>query len=214
MVVPPAGPRTGKLVQVGPIADNGFPSWYRDSRNVRLQPCLTLDDPLCPVLADEVPDYDAPISYPGNFPGEFFYQLAGASLTLTNGVQADIGMDLEGAWATEEVVEGDQMVFGRVRIRFDAPAGERYRMTHPYGIDDIVATDRGINMTEDMGRHRCVRPGDEQPDRTIPRLGPGGCPGRAGRNASVTRVWTTRSSAARTTPTSSGSSASTRPPAR
>ena len=151
VVVPPAGPRTGKLVQVGPIADHGFPSWYRDSRNVRLEPCLTLDDPLCPVLADEVPDPDAPISYPDNFPGEFFYQLAGASLTLTNGVQADIGMDLEGAWATEEVVEGDQMVFGRVRIRFDAPAGERYRITHPYGIDDIVATDRGINMTEDIG---------------------------------------------------------------
>jgi hypothetical protein len=24
-------------------------------------------------------------------------------------------------------------------------------MTHPYGIDDIVATDRGVNMTEDTG---------------------------------------------------------------
>ncbi|OJF09749.1 hypothetical protein [Couchioplanes caeruleus] len=35
------------------------------------------------------------------------------------------------------------MVFGRIRIRirFDAPAGERYRITHPYGIDDIDADD-------------------------------------------------------------------------
>jgi hypothetical protein len=151
VVVTPDTPRTGRLVQAGPIADHGFPSWYRDSRGVRLEPCLTLEDPLCPALPDEVPNPDAPISYPDNFPGEFFYQLAGANLTLLNGVQATIGMDLEGAWATEQVVEGDQMVFGRVRIRFDATEGTRYRITHPYGIDDIVATDRGVNMTEDIG---------------------------------------------------------------
>jgi hypothetical protein len=48
-------------------------------------------------------------------------------------------MDLEAAFANGDVVPGDQMVFGRVRIRFDAPAGERYRIVHPYGIDDIVA---------------------------------------------------------------------------
>ena len=151
VAVTPATPRGGKLVQVGPIADHGFPSWYRDSRGVRLEPCLTLEDPLCAALPDEVPNPDAPISYPDNFPGEFFYQLAGAELTLTNGVDASIGMDLEGAWATEQVVDGDQMVFGRVRIRFDAAEGERYRITHPYGIDDIVASDRGVNMTEDIG---------------------------------------------------------------
>jgi hypothetical protein len=116
-----------------------------------LEACTTLDDPLCSTLPDEVPNPDAPVSYPDNFPGEFFYQLAGASMTMTNGVDAEIGMDLEGAWAAEEVRPGDQMVFGRVRIRFDAVEGERYRITHPYGIDDLVADDRGINMTEDIG---------------------------------------------------------------
>jgi hypothetical protein len=151
VAVTPADPRDGKLVQVGPVAEHGFPSWYRDSRGVRLEACTTLDDPLCSTLADEVPNPDQPVSYPDNFPGEFFYQLAGAALTMTNGVDAEIGMDLEGAWAAEEVKEGDQMVFGRVRIRFDATAGERYRITHPYGIDDIVADDRGVNMTEDIG---------------------------------------------------------------
>jgi hypothetical protein len=151
VAITPPDPRDGKLVQVGPIADHGFPAWYRDSNGIRLEACTTLDDPLCSTLPDEVPNPDVPVSYPDNFPGEFFYQLAGAEMTMTNGVDASIGLDLEGAWAAEEVRDGDQMVFGRVRIRFDAVEGERYRITHPYGIDDIVADDRGVNMTEDIG---------------------------------------------------------------
>jgi hypothetical protein len=151
VAITPATPRAGKLAQVGPLAEHGFPSWYRDSSNVRLEACVTLEDALCPAPADAVPDPEAPISFPDNFPDEFFYQLAGATVTLTNGVRATVGLDLEGAFANGDPAPGDQMVFGRVRIRFDAPAGERYRITHPYGIDDIVATDRGINMTEDTG---------------------------------------------------------------
>lgn len=151
VVVQPATPRTGRLVQVGPLAEHGFPAWYRDSNGLRLEACVTLDDPLCSTLPDEVPHPELPVSYPDNFPGEFFYQLAGTALTLTNGVQATVGLDVEGAWANEEVVDGDQMVFGRVRIRFAAPAGQRFRITHPYGIDDLTATDRGISMTEDIG---------------------------------------------------------------
>jgi hypothetical protein len=149
--VVPATPRAGKLTQVGPIAEHGFPAWYRDSNNVRLEACVTLDDPLCPALADEVPDPEQPVSFPDNFPGEFFYQLDGATTTLTSGARAVIGLDLEGAFANGGVVDGDQIVFGRVRIRFAAPIGERYRITHPYGVDDIVATDKGVNMTEDIG---------------------------------------------------------------
>jgi hypothetical protein len=151
VAVSPPTRRTGNLAQVGPVGEHGFPVWYRDSNGIRLEACTTLDDPLCSTLPDEVPDPETPVSYPDNFPGEFFYQLAGASVPLPNGVVASVGLDLEGAWAAEEVRDGDQMVFGRVRIRFDAPEGNRYRITHPYGIDDIVATDRGVNMTEDIG---------------------------------------------------------------
>ncbi|GGJ86948.1 hypothetical protein GCM10010123_15660 [Pilimelia anulata] len=149
--VPPGSPRAGSLIEVGPIAEHGFPSWYRDSAGLRLEPCLSPADALCPVPTEELPDPEAPVSYPDNFPGEFFYQLAGASLALSTGADATIGMDLEGAWAAERVNPGDEMVFGRVRIRFDAVEGEKYRITHPYGVDEIVADDRGVNMTEDIG---------------------------------------------------------------
>ncbi len=142
--------RSGRLVQVGPIAEHGFPAWYRDSNGVRLEACTTLDDPLCSTLPDEVPDPDAPVSYPANFPGEFFYQLAGAELAGP-GVDLTIGMDLEGAWAAEEVIEGDQMVFGRVRVRDKAIADGEYRVTHPYGVDQFVVDGDGINYTQDIG---------------------------------------------------------------
>jgi hypothetical protein len=147
----PGTPRTGSLVQVGPLADNGFPAWYRDSNGVRLEACTTVDDPLCAVLPDTLADPNAPVSWPNNFPDEFFYQLGAASVPLSTGATANIGLDLEGAFATGPVIDGDQMVFGRVRIRFPAPAGEKYRITHPYGVDEIVANDRGVNMTEDIG---------------------------------------------------------------
>lgn len=143
------------LTKVGPIADNGFPTWYKDSTGLRLEPCVTLDDPLCSALPDEVPDPAAPIVWPTNYPGEFFYQLAGAALTTTTGVEVGIGMDLEGAFANEVPREGDQMVFGRIRIRAreGIADGETWRVTHPYGMDlfeDITGAD-GINMTEDIG---------------------------------------------------------------
>ena len=142
--------RDGRLTQVGAVAEHGFPAWYRDSNGLRLEACTTLDDPLCATLPDEVPDPDAPVSYPGNFPGEFFYQLAGATLTGP-GVDLSIGMDLEGAWANEEVVDGDQMVFGRIRIRDKDIADGTYRITHPYGVDEFTADGSGINYTQDIG---------------------------------------------------------------
>ncbi|MDQ1650917.1 MAG: hypothetical protein QOI35_117 [Cryptosporangiaceae bacterium] len=151
-VITPSAPRVGSLVQVGPLADGGFPAWYRDSNNVRLEACLTQDDPLCPTPPGSVPNPNAPVSFPGNFPDELFYQLAGATVTMSNGVQATIGMDLEGAFATGAVIDGDQMVFGRIRIRFNAPAGEKFRIIHPYGVDEIVADAvKGVNMTQDVG---------------------------------------------------------------
>lgn len=151
-VMDPGSPRQGSLTQVGPIADNGFPAWYRDSNGLRLEACVTMDDPLCAVTADTVPDPDAPISFPDNFPDEMFYQLASGELTTTSGVDVIVVMDLEGAFSTA-VQQGDQMVFGRIRIRAKgAPDGVTWRITHPYGVDQFTTSGGdGINMTEDIG---------------------------------------------------------------
>src|SRR3954470_23543005 len=151
-VVTPSTPRNGSLVQVGPIADNGFPTWYRDSNGIRLEACQTLDDPNCAALPDAVPNPIAPISFPDNFPDEFFYQLASASLTAGTAGTVDVGMDLEGAFGAGAPKDGDQVVFGRVRIRAKTAANGEYRITHPYGVDELTATGgTGINSTEDVG---------------------------------------------------------------
>jgi hypothetical protein len=153
-VVDPGTPRQGRLVEVGPISpETGFPTWYRDSNGIRLEACYTLEDPLCSALPDEIPNPEAPISFPDNFPGEFFYQMASAELPTSAGPDVLVVMDLEAAFAQEEAREGDQMVFGRVRIRAkDVPDGQTWRVTHPYGIDQFTTSGGdGINMTEDIG---------------------------------------------------------------
>ena len=151
-VVQPSTARSGSLTQVGPVADHGFPSWYRDSNGIRLEGCWQTGDPMCVPLPDEIPDPDAPTSYPDNFPGEHFYQMADASLPAGVAGTVDVVMNLEGAYAADEVKAGDEMVFGRIRIRAKDATNGTYRITHPYGIDQFTVTDgAGINMTEDIG---------------------------------------------------------------
>ncbi len=153
-VVPPT-PRTGSLVEVGPVSsENGFPTWYRD-RNAdgatsRLELCLPLGDVPDPFCAPPV--NTLPLSYPDNFPDENFYQMASGEIA-TGGVNILVEMNLEGAYATGPVIAGDEMVFGRIRMRDKAvPDGTTWRITHPYGIDEITAEGgRGINFTQDVG---------------------------------------------------------------
>ena len=152
VVVQPSTPRGGSLVQVGPIADHGFPTWYRDSNGVRLEGCWQTGDPLCEPLPDEIPNPDVPSSYPDNFPNEHFYQMADASLAAGAAGTVDVIMNLEGAWAAEQVRDGDQMVFGRVRILARDAANGTYRVTHPYGVDEFTVSDgTGIRFVEDIG---------------------------------------------------------------
>lgn len=151
--------RGPNLKQVGPINEsNGFPLWYKDSNNVKLELCLDDDDPLC-ALVPEGGDFNAdlPITFPNNYPGEAFYQLAGAGMDNANGGNASATFALEATFNNETPAAGDQTVFGRVRFRVDnLTVGETYRITHPYGVDEFIAeasnTGTGeINYTEDVG---------------------------------------------------------------
>jgi hypothetical protein len=146
------------LTKVGPVSeDHGFPIWYKDSNGLRLELCVDATDPLCDVPTDEMPFPDQAVSFPENFPGESFYMLAGAELETASGERARAGFQLEAAFAQEEVIDGDQIVFGRVRFRVDGiQTGAEYVITHPYGEDTFKAADDGegvgeINYTQDIG---------------------------------------------------------------
>jgi hypothetical protein len=160
VIVPPTA-RSGSLIQVGPVSsENGFPVWYRDKdasgATSRLEVCLPvaplLSDPFCAPPA--LPDPAAPMVYPTNYPDEMFYQMASAEITTATS-DVLVEMNLEGAYANGPVIAGDEMVFGRIRIRdrkSNYTPGTTWRVTHPYGIDEIVADDRGqMNMTQDVG---------------------------------------------------------------
>ena len=144
------------LVAVGPVNPaNGFPDWYRDTNGVELAPCIDPKDPNCGG-ALEIPDAEAPVSFPDNFPGEFFYQAANADgLTSAggNGVLAEFA--IEGTFAADEVKAGDQMVFARIRYRIDAglEPDTDYKITHPYGTDTVHTEPgaTGFFVTQDVG---------------------------------------------------------------
>ena len=144
-----------KLLAVGPTSpDNGFPVWYKDSNNLSLGLCLDDTNPFCNLGAAGVPDITQPVSFPDNFPPETFYQLAQSILTLPGGGTAVLNDNLEAAFTTPNAVPGQQITFGRVRIRMTTPSLGTYTITHPYGVDKFTVTDtatRNINFTEDVG---------------------------------------------------------------
>ena len=149
------------LVTVGPVnPSNGFPDWYRDTNGVDLAPCNDPQDKFCGG-AVTAPDNTAPITFPDNFPDEFFYQSADADgLTSAGGNTVLAAFDLEGAFANGGPAAGDQIVFSRIRYRINdgLKPDTDYKITHPYGTD-TVHTDPGATgffVTQDVG----VTPGD------------------------------------------------------
>jgi hypothetical protein len=157
VVLDPPG-RQGSLVSFGPLMDNGFPTSYKDSHAVRLEACITADDPLCAAAAGPTYNPDLPLSFPTNFPDEFFYQLASAVVSPNQANPTEkllVETNLEGAFLNGNPAPGDQMVFARVRIKdVDVPNGTVWRITHPYGVDEITAGENGkagINVTADVG---------------------------------------------------------------
>jgi hypothetical protein len=144
------------LRAVGPTDPvHGFPLWYEDADGVRLELGLDPTDPNLPAL--ELPTPGAPVSFPDNFPDEAFYFLAEAEMLVggpAGGARARLILALEAAFGgTGAVLDGQQMVFGRVRLRIDdVEPGATYTATHPYGVISGEADERGrVFETEDIG---------------------------------------------------------------
>lgn len=145
----PAAPRR----EVGPIdIRHGFPLWYQDEAALRLGLCLDANG-LC---FEPLPDPAQPPSVTDesvNFPAETFWWAAEASIPRSIGGKVQLVLAMEAAFTTEEPTVGEQISFGRVRIRMDKlRPGNTYKVTHPYGVDTLVADEFGaVRMSEDIG---------------------------------------------------------------
>ncbi|MGY2187797.1 hypothetical protein D3C81_334110 [compost metagenome] len=157
-------------VDPGPYvpATGGFASWYQDTHGRTLDLCLTKavssrvpgvpGTPSYMCLLGAVPgvfDDTQPIVFPTNFPDEaFWFTGDGSIVDAARGIDLTYVSAVEAAFAAEEPKEGDQVSFGRIRIRVDVPTAGVYTITHPYGVDifDVPAGGRrAINMTRDIG---------------------------------------------------------------
>ena len=149
---------TEHLATAGPTHPvHGFPLWFGDSNQLRLE--LVLEpDRQAPALEDR-PRPTKPLQFPDNFPGEAFYFLAEARLSVAAtgqpGGRARVTMALEAAFGgAGEPAPGQQITFARVRVRMDGVnPGDSYKVVHPYGVIERCEADgRGrVDYTEDLG---------------------------------------------------------------
>src|SRR4051812_4371902 len=158
----PAAAGNPGLAQVGPVAKNGFPAWYKDKNGTRLEPCLDIADPMC--IMGALPQADQPVTkddVTGNFPDEFFYQSADSGIANVGApdAQGKLGKalavtSLEGAFAADPA-PGGEMVFARLRLRVTSGlrGDTNYLFVHPYG-ERTIKTDPNTDnlfVTEDLG---------------------------------------------------------------
>lgn len=141
----------------------GFPSYYGDNNGVRLEGCYDLgnpQDPNCVVLADAGYNPANPLSFPGNFPTEFFYGLADSDLLTVPadascggaGGTAQLRLALEGTFATGTVLAGQQTEFARIRYNITGLcANTSYVLVNPYRTDTLTSDGTGrIRSTVDV----------------------------------------------------------------
>jgi hypothetical protein len=146
------------LVEVGPVHTlHGFPIWYQDSTGLQLELCTDPNDAMC--AADSV-DPNFPFSQEIGFGAEAFWWLAEAEIenALGPGLDALLGLALEATWGGEHEIEpGNQIAFGRVRIRIDVAAPGDYTVIHPFGTytqtisQNEIGDGREIDFTADIG---------------------------------------------------------------
>jgi len=141
-------------------ANNKYPLWYQDATGLRVAPCLEGADPQCVLPpAGAEPNFNPalPTHFSDNFPTEFFYHLADSDHLATPGCRSSkpgaalLRMAVEGAFAPPTVVPtaGQQVVFGRVRVRVTSGLcpNAPYTFTYPYGQITITANSAGAIPT-------------------------------------------------------------------
>ncbi|HEX2728592.1 MAG TPA: hypothetical protein VHM16_02490 [Rubrobacteraceae bacterium] len=132
---------------------NGFPLWYQDANGRRLDLCLDegvdagglcltgLNNPAAPPTIDNFADVEA------------FYWVGDAGIERRAGGLARLRLAAEAAFANDPAADGDQITFGRVRVRIDnLRPNTVYTITYPYGVMKLRSDGTGvINVTRDIG---------------------------------------------------------------
>ena len=153
------------LAAVGAISPaNPFPRWYTDRGGLQLGACLDTTNPpdACALIAGgALPNPAAPVSFPGNFPGEVFYwrttvDIAGVGGNAAN--RARLVLSTQGGFGGPTLTPADGAaaagVFARSRLRVDGGLvpGATYTFTGPFGVRSLVADAAGtVNFTVDEG---------------------------------------------------------------
>jgi hypothetical protein len=157
------GSNANPAVSASVDSSNGFPQWYGDGTGVRLGTCLNPADANCVVLPDAGFTTTKPVSFPTNFPSEFFYGLADSEAINLPGCggsaagTALMRVALEGSFAAGTPAAGQQTTFGRLRISATGGlcAGAQYLFVTPYGPVPFTANAAGgiarTVGTEDIG---------------------------------------------------------------
>ncbi len=160
---------------VSPTIDkaSGFPAWYEDNAGNRVVACTDANDPNCGLAAEGAPggvpagplsfDPNAPLTVPANFPDEFFYSSATSDNITTPGCdgtapgRAFVTLALEGAFLNGSPVSGQQMTFGRIRVRVSSGLcpNTTYTFKEPFGTVQRTTDGAGAivpnNGTTDVG---------------------------------------------------------------
>jgi hypothetical protein len=115
-------PAHAALTATGPVVPrHGFPEYYQDASGLRLALCVENDDPFCTSTAPNAgPATVSSDPAQMNFPDETFYWSADALIDKrTVGVRARLVLAQEAAFVNDAAAAGEQVTFGRIRVRID-----------------------------------------------------------------------------------------------
>ncbi len=142
-----------------PIDPHGFPAFYR-AGGLSLELCLPPPAGHA-ALRSDLCTFDPLPGGPLQVAGESFWWMANAQApSLVPQGKALLTLALEAAFSEGGPVDGQQMSFGRVRIRIDVPTPGTYTVTFPFGtltFENVTVAD-GINYTSDIGGINIINP--------------------------------------------------------
>jgi len=147
------------LERVGPVdpTNVGYPAWYQDKTGLTLDFGLPINQSELNggwllILPANLPTGATPEVFPTNYSAEHFYWNATAGSKIQGGMSLVLSMEASFAGGVPKA--GDQITFGRVRIKIASiPTSGDYKVYTPYGVFDFPGQVQGDKLffTQDVG---------------------------------------------------------------